>query len=331
MLITTDQQPHPAQAVGDLAQGRSADGDGGGTAGTPLAGVRAVSANGSQSCETPPLRASTRRACRINSKPEDHTPPREPRASSPDSLLGSITDGLEGVGIPHPIKLRKRCFRFGTWNMQGRTSRKNNVLTNKALLLSSILSTDKFDILILTETHCEDMTPPPGVSILAATGISTAQAGVAIIARSNKGWSCLDSWVLVPGYAILAKLHHNQSTETIWMLGVYGDNTNKNYSLAAFYNQLYDNLSRLILDINADGSWHGCIAAGDWNCVEREADRLPIVSTPPLSEQPLTASRSSAEAGMLTPGAHLTSSGLTRLTILTGALTPALTDYTSLP
>jgi hypothetical protein len=281
MHYTTSTHLHPAQAVGDPAQGCGSDSDGRGTAGTPLAGVGAVSANGSHSCESPLLRASTGRARRIDSEPEDLTPPREPQASSLDPPLGIGTDGLEGVGIPHPIQLRKRCFRIGTWNMQGRTSRRNNVLTQKFSLISSIMGADWFDILILTETHCEEVLPTPGITILAKTGISSAWAGVAIVARSNKGWSCLESWVLIPGYAILAKLLHSQSTETIWVLGVYGDNTDKNTQLVKFYSALYNSLSKLILDLNTDGSWTGCIAAGDWNCVDREADRLPIVGTPP--------------------------------------------------
>jgi hypothetical protein len=200
MITTTSIHLHPAQAVGDPAQGRGADGNGGGTAGTPLAGVGAVSADGSHSHETPLLRASTRRARSPKSKPEEPNPPRKPQASSPILLLGSETHGLEGAGMPHPIKLRKRCFRFGTWNMQGCTSRRDMKLTNKFTLLSNILGADKLDVLILTETHCRDMTPPPGISILAATWISTARAGIAIITRSNKGWSCLDAGCLQRQY-----------------------------------------------------------------------------------------------------------------------------------
>ena len=49
----------PAQAVGTSNNRRRTDGDGGRTAGTPLVGVEATSANGSQPCETLPPLAST--------------------------------------------------------------------------------------------------------------------------------------------------------------------------------------------------------------------------------------------------------------------------------
>ena len=105
--------------------------------------------------------------------------------------------------------------------------------------------------------------------LLAQTGSSDRSAGVAFISRADSGWSCLDAKVLIPGYAILVKLHHRRSTESLWFLGVYGDTSS---SLAAFYSSL---LLEVATAIDSILDWTGCFAAGDWNFISHPEDRSP--------------------------------------------------------
>ena len=136
------------------------------------------------------------------------------------------------------------------------------------------MSVEKIDILILTETHTLDLAPSPRTRILGQTGVSDSRGGVAIIARSSDGWTCNETYTLVDGYAILVNVTHHKSTESFWILGVYGD-ISLHTSLESFYQSTLDSLTVAISPFVDDGSWTGCIAAGDWNMVSHLSDRVP--------------------------------------------------------
>jgi len=136
---------------------------------------------------------------------------------------------------------------------------------------------ENVDVLVLTETHSLADSPPSirGLNVLSHTGVSANQAGVAICALDNGRWSCLSSTELVPGHAIISELYNSVSTETFTLLGVYGD-ISSYAARTSFYEDLYTNLSNHILSMNGASArpshWHGCLAAGDWNFVEKDSD-----------------------------------------------------------
>ena len=151
-----------------------------------------------------------------------------------------------------------------------------------------IMKLEKVDLLVLTETHSTVTNPPSsrGLRVLASTGIDPSRAGVAICAVDNGQWHCRSTNVLVPGHAILCELYNSVSTETIRLLGAYADI--QNYAARTqFYENLYSALSDHVLLTNfgsltlgpssANGPlrWSGCFAAGDWNFVESDSDRVP--------------------------------------------------------
>ena len=147
---------------------------------------------------------------------------------------------------------------------------------------------EKVDLLVLTETHSTDDAPPSsrGLNVLAHSGIDPSRAGVAICAIDNGQWHCRSTNVLVPGHAIICELYNSISTETIRLLGTYADI--QDYAAhTQFYENLYSALSDHILltnfgSLSLDPSstsgplkWNGCFAAGDWNFVELDSDRVP--------------------------------------------------------
>jgi len=81
--------------------------------------------------------------------------------------------------------------------------------------------------------------------------------------------------VIVPGYAILALIHHWQSTESFWLLGVYGDISNGSASLLTFYKHIRNFIADLVLSPDHTASWSGCITTGDWNLVVHPDDHSP--------------------------------------------------------
>jgi len=81
----------PARAVGYPAQGQQADSDGGGTAGTSLAGVVAASVTNNHICEIPHPAASRRRAAGPNGDPPP--PPAWDRPRPLKGLEGSSQMG----------------------------------------------------------------------------------------------------------------------------------------------------------------------------------------------------------------------------------------------
>ena len=282
----------PAKAVDTPDNSKGVDGDGGGTAGTPLVGVEATSALGSQICETPhryqshgvdiePSASHISRTSRTRNR----------RAALPLSNTGGLgnTPSREGglaarqttntpTEDPPEVTLKKRAFRIGTWNTRGKTGPSGGSKFNTAKV---IMRLEKVDVLVITETHTRNDSPPSirGLKVLAHTGISNNRAGVAICALDTGVWSCTSSEVLIPGHAIICELYHSVSTESFRVLGVYGDISS--YSARTdFYQRLYIKISNHILELHAQNAvtpetWKGCIAAGDWNFVEKDEDRFP--------------------------------------------------------
>ena len=294
-----DNYPRPARAVGTPDNSKGTDGDGRETAGIPLDGVEAASANGSHKCENLHRHQSTGADAEPNTSRCSRTSrPRERRAARTPGNIGDLGNAPPRGGgfaarlttdppvITSPdVKLKKRAFRIGTWNTRGKCNPTGESKFNTAKMIMQI---EKVDILVLTETHTTQDSPPniKGLKILGHTGINSHQAGVAVCALDNRGWSCLSTDVLIPGYAIICHLYHSISTESFRVLGVYGD-VSEHAARAAFYTKLYERLSDHILalrmsrlDINSKEQtqachWNGCLAAGDWNFIERDEDRFP--------------------------------------------------------
>ena len=292
-MIYTLSDTLPAKAVDTPDNGKGIDGDGGGTAGTPLVGVEAISALGSQTCKTlhqyqspgVDIEPSTSRISRT-------TRARNRRAAQPPSNTGGLgnTPPREGglaarhttnppTEDPPSVALKKRAFRIGTWNTRGKMDPSGGSKFNTAKM---IMRLEKVDILVITETHTQNDSPPDvrGLKVLAHTGISNNRAGVAICALDTGIWSCTSSEVLIPGHAIICELYHSISTESLRILGVYGDISDY-LARTNFYRRLYTKISDHILELRGRDnktawSWKGCIAAGDWNFVEKDDDRFPI-------------------------------------------------------
>ena len=273
MNITTSRHPRPARAVGYPAQGRGADGGGGRTAGTPSAGVVVADAEGSHTCESPHLSESRRSSGSSNHDPSSSLH-RQSLSPGPSAALGTPASGPGPADRPSNFALKKRSFRIGTWNMNGRFGIKDGSRFAKLPLAEDIMAVEKVDILVLTETHTLDLTPSLRTRVLGQTGVSDSRGGVAIIARSSEGWTCNESYTLVDGYAILVNVTHHKSTESFWILGVYG-NISSHSSLESFYQLTLDSLTVAISPFVDDGSWAGCLAAGDWNMVSLPSDRIP--------------------------------------------------------
>src|SRR5258706_748386 len=222
----------PAQAVDTCDNGRRVDGDGGGAAGTSLAGVGAVSAIGNHTCGTPfqfqftgadldPTSSCRSRLSRTSrtlsfravpslgftsSLGNDSHLPGGVAARHIDDLL-SPTDPSDPVNRSHPlapavaplVPLKKRCFWVGTWNSRGRFGPSN---LSKFATAKMIMRLEKVDVLVLTETHSLADSPPSvrGLNVLSHTGISANQAGIAICALDNGYSSCRSTNVLVSGH-----------------------------------------------------------------------------------------------------------------------------------
>jgi len=268
---------HPAKAVGHLAQGRGADGDGGGTAGTPPVGVGAIGVSNSQQRENPLLPASQRSAGRTKGNPRPDTTAGS--SPEPESCAGAPPDGsgtMPNARSRAPrIRLEDRKFRLATWNMCGRMAAKDGKLVPKAPFVEQLMLLEKLDLLVLTETHGEDVGLSRGRVILGSTSLPEARAGVAIVAHSVGGWACNKQVTLIDGFALLLHLSHRVSRESFWLLGVYANNTKGVNSLVDFYVELRKCLSAFVASLPG-GTWSGCVAAGDWNFVEHPGDRSPV-------------------------------------------------------
>ena len=146
---------------------------------------------------------------------------------------------------------------------------------------------EKIDLLVVTETHTTNDEPiitSRRNVILAHSGISLARAGIAILAPNDGSWLCNQMHTLVPGYAILVHLTHRKSTESFWLLGVYGDISNRQMLLLQFYRTVRNSIADLVLSPALSATWTGCLVAGDWNMVTRMNDRSP--PQPPLMPLP---------------------------------------------
>ena len=260
----------PTQAVGHPAQGCGSDSDGGATVGSPLAGVRAVSASGGQPCEIPPPVASLRSASGPNSDLPGLGPSGRVLCPSPKSGLGAPDDGLRPVTKAYPVKLKPRYFRIGTWNINSCSGVMNGKRYKKFPYAEELLMLEKLDLLTVTETHSPTFEHSRKVRVLSETHVEGRWASVAVISLANSGWSCSRSEVLIPGHALLSCLHHSRSQESLWLLSVYGDISSSS-SLSKFYRTLTRWMTMLISSLP---DWKGCYAAGDWNFLYHPEDRF---------------------------------------------------------
>ena len=283
---------HPAKAVGTPDNSKGVDGDGGGTAGTPLVGVEAISAFSSRIHETLPQYQSPS----VDTEPSTSCVSWTSRIHNRQAMLppsnkgdlGNAPSREGGLAAHHTINtptedppevvLKKRAFRIGTWNTRGKTDPSSE---SKFYTAKMIMKLEKVDMLVMTETHTKEDSPPNirGLKVLAHTGISGNRAGVAICALDTSVWNCTSSEVLIPGHAIICELYHSVSTESFKILGVYGDISDYT-ARTGFYRDLYNKVSDYVLDVNGQSqdnisAWKGCIAAGDWNFVESDEDRFP--------------------------------------------------------
>jgi len=268
---------YPAKAVGHLAQSRGADGDGGGTAGTLPVGVGAIGVSNSQQRENPLLPASQRSAGRTKGNPRPDTTAGS--SPEPESCAGAPPDGSGTTPNARSraprIRLKDRKFRLATWNMCGRMATKDGKLVPKAPFVEQLMLLEKLDLLVLTETHGDDVGLSRGRVVLGGTSLPEARAGVAVVAHSAGGWTCNKQVTLIDGFALLLHLSHRVSRESFWLLGVYANNAKGVNSLVDFYVALRTCLSAFVASLPG-GTWSGCVAAGDWNFVEHPGDRSPM-------------------------------------------------------
>ena len=253
----------PAKAVWHPAKGLGPDGDGGGTAGTPPVGEEATGPlRGDQLCESllplPCPRGGSGTNCDPPT-PEGASGGRQSRA--PKGPKGTDPNGA-GTARHPPIKLRRRKVRIGTWNMNGQTSTRSGQKVAKLPVAEDLMALEQIDILVLTETHAQQIRPSRKTRLMAETGINLRQGGVAILTNASHSWQTIESRTLIPGYALLTTMENKTSRETIKVLGVYGDISNSHTSLEAYYRNLRNKLADVI---DGDASWDGCTIAGDWN------------------------------------------------------------------
>ena len=277
---------HPARAVGYLAQSRGADGDGGGTVGTSLAGVVAASVSNSQKCENPHLAASRRSAASSN---RDPPPPASGsgQTSAPKRARGKHPDGAEAEPEDPLLELTRMLFKIATWNMCGQGTKTAPGDRKKMRFVEDLMVLEGIDILVLTETHTVSLPNSRKIQVLEQTGLAR-KAGVAIVVKSGSGWEVLHKEVLVPGYAVAVHVSHRISRESFWVLGVYGDISEGQRSLIAFYERLLRRLNTLVR-LQVKSYWGGCFAAGDWNFIEHAGDRFPAAHLDRVPTKLLTA------------------------------------------
>ena len=274
--LTTSRRP--AQAVGYPAQGRGADSDGGGTAGTPPVGVGAIGVTNNQLCEIPLLSVSQRSTGSPNSDP--HSLSTAGSSPEPDGCEGAPLNGSGTTPCARSptsrFSLKDRSFTVGMWNMARQATRVQGHLRWKFPFVEGLLKVEKIDLLVLTETHTSSVAASKATNVLYQSGLGEAKAGIALVAPSDGGWSCESTELLIPGYAFLSRVKQKQSVESFWLLCVYADNSDGEISLRSFYSLLADKLAGFISSLPT-GSWLGCVAAGDWNTVEFPGDQTPCI------------------------------------------------------
>jgi len=261
----------PAKAVGYPAQGQGADGDGGGTAGTSLAGVVAASVTNNRNSENPHPAAPRRRAAGSN-----HDPPpslNTGQTSAPKRTRGKLPDGAEAAPGDPPITLTQRSFKIATWNMCSQGTRMEPNSRAKLRFAEQLMTVEDIDVLVLTEMHTTSLPSSRRVQVLEQSGLA-ARAGVAVLVKAGTGWDVIHREIMVPGHAIMVHISHCMSRESFWVLGVYGDVSRGQTSLVDFYERLLERLTAFVRR-QARVHWSGCFAAGDWNFVEFAKDRFP--------------------------------------------------------
>jgi len=261
----------PTQAVGYPAQGRGADSDGGGTAGTSLAGVVAASVTNNHKREIPHPAVPGRSAAGSNRDPSPSLVPGQ--NSTPKRAGGKLPDRVEAEPEDPPIQLTRKPYRVATWNMCGQGTRQESDSKKKMRFAEQIMTLEDIDVLVLTETHTTSLPCSRRVQVLEQTGLA-AKAGVAILTRAGAGWETLHKEVIIPGYAVIVHISHRLSRESFWVLGVYGDISCGQSSLVEFYERLLRRLTTFVRN-QAKSHWGRCFAAGDWNFVEFAKDRYP--------------------------------------------------------
>jgi len=187
MDIKLASSRRPARAVGYLAQGRRADGNGGGTAGTSLAGVVAASVTNNHTSESPHPVPPRRRGTGSNRNPP---PPasRLGQTSTPKRAGGRHLDGVEAepqspcteapVESPDenpddaPLKLTNKPIRIAMWNMCRQGTRKDPSGRKKIRFVEQVMTLENIDVLVLTETHTTSVPVSHRVRVLEQTGLA---------------------------------------------------------------------------------------------------------------------------------------------------------------
>jgi hypothetical protein len=86
---------------------------------------------------------------------------------------------------PSPT-LKPRTFKIGMWNICSMIGHdRTNKQYHKYPIAEDLMFIEKIDILVLTETHTNDLLPTLKTSVLTQTGLTAACAGTAILAPNN--------------------------------------------------------------------------------------------------------------------------------------------------
>jgi len=204
------------------------------------------------------------------------------QTSTPKRARGTLLDGAKAEPDDPPIQLARRTFRIATWNMCGQGTKNDQSSKKKMRFVEQLMTLENIDILVLTETHTTSLPCSRCVQVLEQSGLA-ARAGVALLVKAGASWDVLHKEVMIPGYAVMVQVSHRMSRESFWVLGVYGDISKGQTSLAEFYERLHKRLAAFTRR-QARTHWSGCFAAGDWNFVEFAKDRFPTGHTnnPPL-------------------------------------------------
>jgi len=265
----------PTRAVGYLAQGRGVDGDGGGTAGTSLAGVVAARVSNSHIHENPHPTVLKQSAVGSNCNPPPYNG--SDQSLAPKRARGRSPDGAEVVSQDPPLILQSGSFKIATWNMCGQGTKSAPNSKEKICFVEQLMTLEQIDIMVLTETHTTSIPMSCRVMVLEQTGLA-ARVGVAILTKAGSSWDILHNQVLIPGYVVIVNVLHEVSRESFWVLGVYGDISWGQVSLSQFLVRLRTRLSAFVRR-QARTHWGGCFTARDWNFVEHAGDRYPSGST----------------------------------------------------
>jgi len=145
----------PTKAAGTSNNGRRTGSDGRVTVDNPSAGVGAAGAIGSHFCEIPPHQPSPGVAGEPTASWQSHY--RHSCSTASGGVSGTHTHEAVAVNKPpkpQDMKLKNRTFCIGTWSIRGRNfTNPEGSTINKISLAEGIMSVEKIDILVITETH----------------------------------------------------------------------------------------------------------------------------------------------------------------------------------